>query len=145
MEGYEVREYAEEDENILYEDDKYADKYGEQRIMEFGGLILGEIKGVSRKYKTENHIFVDNSLKALNLLNNKCKYNLKLSDINGLVTRCQIINDRKFKSFATIFLSIKYNNPEENKALILKCAESLKISLFDIIRYTRLLKKYNIY
>lgn len=160
MEYYNEYNFKEIDDYGLVGESIFSDAYKDMERaggLEFGGGGLTSTtfegdskmaklaKKLSKLNRNDQEIFADKAVRAINILNTNCNFNITKNDINTLITRCQIIQDKTFKSTLGIILATKYETSDnDQKQRILKCANSLRISLLDIIKYKRLLKKYKI-
>lgn len=103
-------------------------------------------KKISKLMRTDHESFVMKAQRSVHLLNHKCNFNIELSQVDNLLILCQKIQDEKYKSSLGIILARKYysSNDDYEREEILKCASELRISIVDITKYIRLLKKYKI-
>jgi hypothetical protein len=145
----------------FFEEEIFSDAFKDRERaggLEFGGVLTGtEFEGDSKMAKmakklgklnrSDQEIFADKALRAINIINSNCNLNITPMDINLLISKCQIIQDQTFKSTIAIILSamIDLTGKDKDSILnILNCAGKLRISLLDIIKYKRLLKNYKI-
>ena len=121
----------------------YAGVYGSSTYQ--GDDRLARLaKKISRITMTSEEIFVKKAERSINILNSM-KVKIQKNEVENFIIKCKTIEDLKFKSSMGLILAGKYYfSNDEEKEKLLTDIEPLKISLIDIIKYIRLLKKYKI-
>lgn len=132
-----------EDEGIVEDDQQYVQAFGDRGVLGFGGVLQSsKISGKSLKIgKTDDEILAINGQRALHILNTKCDLGLQIADTSNFIEKCQKLPDKKFKNAQCLILA-SYDPARMNK--MMECGKNININVLDIIRYQRLLKKYNV-